>query len=157
VDRAVSFLCSLQREQAETELQAAMDQATVDDFRWLERLVIAERGFTSPVLSRGNHEGNDEGRDETERVGPSVLLRAAARLSYLRTTKEKQIRSLERLQTAIQTGIELEAGEGEDRVESLEQALTTAEEVGLSGIEVETGRELLLTLRGVVQVIHVMQ
>jgi hypothetical protein len=42
-------------------------------------------------------------------------------------------------------------------VESLEQALTTAEEVGLSGSEVEEGRELLWRLRGEVQVRHVMQ
>jgi hypothetical protein len=41
-------------------------------------------------------------------------------------------------------------------VESLEQALTTAEEVGLSGSEVEVGRELLWRLRGEVQVRHVM-
>jgi hypothetical protein len=102
MDGAVSLLCSLQRGQAEAKLQTAMDQATVDDFRWLESLVIAERGFSSPLLSTGNHEGNNEGRGETGRVGPSVLLRAAARLSYLKTTKEKQIVSLERLQTAIQ-------------------------------------------------------
>lgn len=37
-------------------------------------------------------------------------------------------------------------------MESLEQALTTAEEVGLSGSEVEEGRELLWRLRGEVQV-----
>lgn len=102
MDRAISFLSSLRIEQAEAELQTAMDQATVDDFRWLERLVIAERSLSSALLTGDSHERNNKGGVEAVRVGPSALLRAAARLSYLRATKEKQILSLERLQAAIQ-------------------------------------------------------
>lgn len=102
MDRALSFLSSLRIEQAEAELQTAMDQATVDDFRWLERLVSAERSLSSALLTGDSHDGNNEGGVEVVRVGPSALLRAAARLSYLRVTKEKQILSLERLQAAIQ-------------------------------------------------------
>lgn len=102
MDRALSLLSSLRIEQAEAELQTAMDQATVDDFRWLERLVIAERSLSSALLTGGSHGGNSQGGLEAVRVGPSAVLRAAARLSYLRATKEKQILSLERLQAAIQ-------------------------------------------------------
>ena len=133
----------MQREQAEYDLQMAVDEASVDEYSCLEKLVAFElfeddaqsvtQSVTSALSQSSSHSRLAAGLTQKAGAGRSAILIANSRLTHLKAAKKEHTRIQENLSVASAVS----------DIEGVERAVSEADEIGFAHPSIEEGRALL--------------
>lgn len=132
----------MQKEQAENDLQFAIDHASVDEYSTLEKLVAMEMTEDNDdihsVSSAVSHHSALSHSSMIKRggAGRNAVSVANSRLMHLKATKKEH----ERIQDCLTT-----ASAASD-MEGVERAMSEADEIGFANPKIEQGRVLLTVM-----------